>query len=1305
MMNFARILLKDFIKKYNPQEPKKETIENFEKEINSLLENAPRQDDEEFQKNEINEFLKNTYGYRCNTNKKVDSAIYVDEEVQVLIEVKALNKKTEFPKDKENPISKAFCQMVLYFLEERKNNSLKHTIICNAHEFFLFDCKDLLFLNDDKRIKKLYKNYAQKEGTDYSKPKFYEDLEQYLQKDFQGKLPYTYFNLNDDFKELPLIYQVLSQEVLLKQKKTLDANMLNKDFYEELLYILGLEEKNEKGKTLIKPSCTQNSLSYALKKQYKNLDDEEVMALLIAWNNRILFLRLLESLLISFNHFEKPFLTTENFKDFNALNTLFFEVLAKKNSERSLEKQDKILGKIPYLNSSLFDQTPLELKGYEIKLLDNKKLEIYKNSVLKKHEEYQKEKALPLLKYLFTFLRLYDFTTTPKDIKDHQNTSESRLINPSVLGLVFEKLNGYKEGSFYTPSFITSYMCKESIESIVLDKFNAIYQWDCKDLEALKGKIDRNFSNEKAKEYLNTLLTLRVCDPAVGSGHFLVSALNEMVLIAYELGLIASLYRHELRLENDEIIIHTPKNEVFKYTIPHSENDPHHQIQKELFELKKDIIENCLFGVDINPNSCEITKLRLWIELLKYSYYIFEEGKNTNNLETLPNIDINIKCGNSLISRFALKDKALLKTEKNKNLEYYIAEYKELVKLYKDPKILESLTHPIKDSNAVRKYAKERLYQELAQNPNKDFKKALNDRIEKIKEAFKLTLEPPQKELKFKKFLKEHLELYGKSILEEANDNSLELEALALEKKMAHEGLFHDYTPYPKLDKTDKVVGLEHFNRYVLTSYKDLQDENERYANALEWRFEFPEVLDDEGNFLGFDCIIGNPPYILQEHIKDLKPLLAKQYQDFYNSSSDIYTYFFALALNLLKEKGFSAFITSNKYARAKYGAKLRELLLKKTTLASYMELNALKKVFESATVDTSIISFIKQTPLKESVFNYYEPTENDKNDLKNTPSLLMKQNALSTESFIFADTMLLDLRDKIESVGTPLKDWGIQINYGIKTGCNEAFIIPTEKRDAILKNCDDVQKDERGMSERERTKELIKPILRGKDIKRYSYEWAGEWVIFIPWHFPNTGSPKDMEKNEQDFSTHYPIIYAHLLSHKDELLKRNKDETGKRYEWYCLQRWAASYYQDFEKEKIVYPCIMAKEPCFVYEEKGFYAPAPANIVTGDKIEIQYLTALLNSKCIYFAMRKFYMGGGIEGELKTNNLEKIPIPQITPKNQELADKIIALVDKILQAKEKDPKANTQGLEKEIDALVYQLYNLTDEEIKIIEDGQ
>ncbi len=527
--------------------------------------------------------------------------------------------------------------------------------------------------------------------------------------------------------------------------------------------------------------------------------------------------------------------------------------------------------------------------------------------------------------------------------------------------------------------------------------------------------------------------------------------------------------------------------------------------------------------------------------------------------------------------------------------------------------------------------------------------------------------------------------------MEEANDNGLELEALALEKKMAHEGLFHDYTPYPKLDKTDKVVGLEHFNRYVLTSYKDLQDENERYANALEWRFEFPEVLDDEGNFLGFDCIIGNPPYIRQEHIKDLKPLLEKQYQDFYNSSSDIYTYFFALSYHLLKDKGFSAFITSNKYARAKYGAKLREWLLKKTTLVSYMELNALK-VFESAAVDTSIMNFIKQTPPKESDFKYYEPTENDKDDLKSAPYLLMRQNALSTESFIFANATLLDLRDKIESVGIPLKDWDIQINYGIKTGANEAFIIPTEKRDEILNAC-------KTQEERERTERLIKPILRGKDIKRYSYEWAHLWVINT--HNGYTSNlkskipPIDIEK--------YPALKTHLDAHWDTIATRcDQGDTP-----YHLRNCA--YLEDFEKEKIVWNPVSG-EYFFTFIKDEIYFNNSLFMMTSKTLKTRdfyYICGLLNTtlyKWLTIQMTNLITIGKYAYGSK-DKIERLPIPKITEKNQELADKITDGAKQILALKEKDPKANTQKLEKEIDALVYQLYHLTDEEIKIIENGQ
>ncbi|GAA7335789.1 class I SAM-dependent DNA methyltransferase [Helicobacter pylori] len=1251
MIRFTRIPLKDFIKKYNPPTPTKETIENFKKEINSLLENAPRQDDEEFQKNEINSFLKNTYGYRCNTNKKVDSAIYMDEEVQVLIEVKALNKKTEFPKNKENPLSKAFCQMVLYFLEEIKNNSLKHTIICNAHEFFLFDCKDLLFLNDD-RIKKFYKNYAQKEGTDSSKPKFYEDLEQYLKEDFQGKLPYTYFNLNDDFKELPLIYQVLSQEVLLKQKKTIDANTLNKDFYKELLYILGLEEKNEKGKILIKPSRTENSLSDALKKQYKNLDDEEVMALLIAWNNRILFLRLLESLLISFKHFKNSFLTIENFENFNALNTLFFEVLAKKNNEREI-KEDKILEKIPYLNSSLFDKTPLELKGYEIKLLDNKKLEIYKNSVLKKHENYQKQKALPLLKYLFEFLHVYDFTTTPKDIKDNQNNSESRLINPSVLGLVFEKLNGYKEGSFYTPSFITSYMCKESIKTIVLDKFNAIYQWDCENLKALRGKIDRNFSNEKAKEYLQLLLTLRICDPAVGSGHFLVSALNEMVFVAYKLGLIASLYRHELRLENDEIIIHTPEDKVFNYTIPLRENDPHHQIQKELFELKKDIIENCLFGVDINPNSCEITKLRLWIELLKYSYYIFEEGKNTNALETLPNIDINIKCANSLISRFSLHDDL----KKIPNIKAKIQEYKDLVAQYKDPNPL----YPLNKADLINK-------------------------IQDLKNTFSLTLKDPKTKAELEKAIEKHIKKY--------ND-------FALDDKSLLDGLNY-FIPSlfgtPKLSPKEEKEAFASYGR-IRALRKKLDDalSGREYQNAFEWRFEFPEVLNDEGDFLGFDCIIGNPPYIKEGGNKEL--FASTKRLRTYQGKMDIWYHFVGIGLEILKQNRVLSFIATNNWTTNAGAEKLRNILLRETQFISLIDFGDYR-VFESADIQTMIMCFKKIISPNQYFFDYRKIIAKKPSDTNRITLLQRKEcegnlylNAKIEKKNLINKTLFFSHFDSI--FNTILKNAILFLNKKeITNGIHPHYDRINKKINEKCSNqffngegifvLSEAEKNNLKLSQKEM--KLLKPSYETAEIMKYlTLSQNQHWIIYTDSSFKN---PKSMDD--------YPNLKKHLDRFKEVITSDNKP--------YGLHRARDErFFTGNPRIIVLRKC--AKEPIFSYVNFDCYVSATFYIIKTKRFDSKFLVGLLNSLLIRFWLKHRGKVQGNNYQIDKEPLMNIPLIKITKSNKPTADKIIALVDKILALKEKDPKANTQRLEKEIDALVYQLYHLTDEEIKIIEEGQ
>ncbi|GAA8826707.1 class I SAM-dependent DNA methyltransferase [Helicobacter pylori] len=914
------------------------------------------------------------------------------------------------------------------------------------------------------------------------------------------------------------------------------------------------------------------------------------MALLIAWNNRILFLRLLESLLISFKHFGKSFLTTENFKDFNALNTLFFEVLAKKNNERLKEiKEDKILEKIPYLNSSLFDKTPLELKGYEIKLLDNKKLEIYKNSVLKKHEDYQKQKdlkPLPLLKYLFAFLHAYKFTTTPEDIKDNTDTSESRLINPAVLGLVFEKLNGYKEGSFYTPSFITSYMCKESITPIVLDKFNQKYNIECEDLKELGNYLKNDsYKEDKRKEYLQVLLTLRVCDPAVGSGHFLVSALNEMVWIAYELRLIASLpLDATLELENDEILIKI-SNKAFIYTRPSSEKEKSHQIQKELFELKKSIIENCLFGVDINPNSCEITKLRLWIELLKYSYYIFENGKNTNVLETLPNIDINIKCANSLISRFSLHDDL----KKIPNIKQKIQEYKDLVAQYKDPNPL----YPLNKADLINK-------------------------IQDLKNTFSLTLKDPKTKAELEKAIEKHIKKY--------ND-------FALDDKSLLDGLNY-FIPNlfgtPKLSPKEEEEAFASYGR-IRALRKKLDDalSGREYHNAFEWCFEFPEVLNDEGDFLGFDCIIGNPPYM---QVK--KGLYSSIFYPF-SEGKDIgkqntYKVFIELGFNLTKQKGLISLITQSSIMCDCSAQFTRELLLKYCQIHYFVEFNKKQKLFSNVIQGVCILEFLKDRPNKEHAF---------KIAINNTQ---IQMNQIQYEQI---------KQDEI------LKFFPLYEIPLIKSG--EMEIVRKIKTDKILLR-DLLEKSLQGnintihLKDIQDQKETNGRIYKGANCHRYFLDMQ---YLFA----------KDNQITQQIFEKNYYqniIVTQNITGTSDAYRIHANLIEVKDQEMLFLNTCNLSYCKELEHAK-------------------------------------FLVGLLNSRLLDWLFRKT----STNNHVNLYELETLPISQITKSNQPTADKIIALVDKILALKEKDPKANTQRLEKEIDALVYQLYNLTDEEIKIIENGQ
>ncbi|MDU9766918.1 Eco57I restriction-modification methylase domain-containing protein [Helicobacter pylori] len=1239
----------------NTNYPSKEQLEAFKTAFDAFLETNP-QENENHQNDAFNDLLKGVFKYKVKPTKKIDSAILNDNgKVEVIIEFKALKNPNEFIKKGDLNV-KALHESLFYYLIERKdgNNNLKHLILATIKELYIIDANEFEVFNKDKEIENAFKDCHDRKGNDTSTKAFYDACQKRL-NELDHSLKYHHIPLKKE--NLALIYQALSPNFLLKIPKYSDANTLDKDFYEELLYILGLEEQNDKGKILIKQSRTKNSLSAALKEQYKNLDDEEVMALLIAWNNRILFLRLLESLLISFKHFEhfeKHFLTIENFTDFNDLNTLFFEVLAKKNNERSEKiKESKILGKIPYLNSSLFDKTPLELKGYEIKLLDNKKLEIYKNSVLKKDKDYQKEKDLPLLKYLFEFLRLYKFTTTPEDIKDNTDTSESRLINPSVLGLVFEKLNGYKEGSFYTPSFITSYMCKESITPIVLDKFNQTYNIECENLTELRNYFKNSYKEGKRKEYLQLLLTLRVCDPAVGSGHFLVSALNEMVWIAYELGLIASLYRHELRLENDEIIIHTPKNEVFKYTIPHSENDPHHHIQKELFNLKKDIIENCLFGVDINPNSCEITKLRLWIELLKYSYYIFEEGKNTNNLETLPNIDINIKCANSLISRFNLNDDL----KKIPNIKKKIQEYKDLVAQYKDPNPL----YPLNKQDLINK-------------------------IQDLKNTFSLTLKDPKTKAELEKAIEKHIKDYN---------------YFALDDKSLLAGLNY-FTPSLfgtlKLSPKEEEEAFASYGR-IRALRKKLDDalSGREYQNAFEWCFEFPEVLNDEGDFLGFDCIIGNPPYIKEGGNKEL--FASTKRLRTYQGKMDIWYHFVGIGLEILKQNGVLSFIATNNWTTNAGAEKLRNILLRETQFILLIDFGDYR-VFESADIQTMIMCFKKIISPNQYFFDYRKIIAKKPSDTNRITLLQRKEcegnlylNAKIEKKNLINKTLFFSHFDSI--FNTILKNAilffdkkeitnGIHPHYDrINKKINEKFSNQFFNGEGIFV-LSEAEKNNLKLSQKEM--KLLKPSYETAEIMKYlTLSQNQHWIIYTDSSFKN---PKSMDD--------YPNLKKHLDRFKEVITSDNKP--------YGLHRARDErFFTGNPRIIVLRKC--AKEPIFSYVNFDCYVSATFYIIKTKRFDSKFLVGLLNSLLIRFWLKHRGKVQGNNYQIDKEPLMNIPLIKITKSNKPTADKIIVLVDKILQTKEKDPKANTQKLEKEIDDLVYRLYNLTDEEIKIIENGQ
>ncbi|MCX6250895.1 MAG: Eco57I restriction-modification methylase domain-containing protein [Bacteroidetes bacterium] len=1281
-MNNKLILLsprKALNKAYLKVKPLRSEIELFKKNLIGLLDGLDETESEEHNKNDLGDFLKNTFyhpTFYINTKDRTDLVIHNGPDSKsfagVLIEAKKPSNKTEMIRP-DNLNVKAFHELILYYLRERITNhniEIKHLIATNIYEWYVIDSAlfEKTFAQDTKLVQQ-FTDFEEGRLAGKTTDFFYKEIAEPFLTSLTAEFPFTWFDFrdydkplrNDDKKDdskLIALYKLLSAEHLLKLPFANDSNSLDKAFYSELLHIIGLTETKECSKKLIgrKKEGERNSGSLIESAiiQLDNLDKisrlekpahlgetvqdrlfNVALELSITWINRILFLKLLEAQLIRYHKGDPAFafLNCEKVQNFDDLNTLFFGVLARIPADRN-EGVRKLYANVPYLNSSLFEPTPLEHSCLFISQLKDDKLPVISSTVLKDNNGRKFKGDRFSLEYLFKFLDAYDFAGEGSEEIQEENKT---LINASVLGLIFEKINGYKDGSFFTPGFITMYMCRETIRRAVVQKFKDAKGWACETIDHLYDKIE---DRQEANRIMNSL---KICDPAVGSGHFLVSALNEIIAIKSELKILSDkdgkrLKDYHVEVVNDELIVTDEDGELFEYN-PNSHESQ--RVQETLFREKQTIIENCLFGVDINPNSVKICRLRLWIELLKNAYYLtprppLPRGEGERELETLPNIDINIKCGNSLISRYALDADIRQALKKSK---WNIDSYRMAVMIYRNA------------SGKEQKREMERLISSI--KSDFEIKVAANDkRLLQLKkqngDLFTLT---------------QQISLFERSKKELAEWN----------KKVS--------------DLTGKTKKLE-------TELEEIKN-NKIYENAFEWRFEFPEVLNDDGDFIGFDVVIGNPPYIRQEEIKDLKLNLQTNYST-YSGTADLYVYFVEKGFELLNQVGNFCFIMPNKWMQTNYGRSLRAFFLQ-YRLHSIIDFGDLQ-VFDEATTYPCILNVSKQKPSETFNSIAIKTLQFDNSFATYVKSMTnrMSCSELTDETWVITTRMDQKLLSRLKSNFISLSEYiGDRAYRGILTGLTNAFVIDGATKERLIE--EDIK-----------SKEIILPFLLGRDISPYSTPEPSNWIILIPKGFTikrnlPLSNPYHVTEPPPRYGTipydeawhwfreNYPAIAAHLLQSK----KQAELRTDQGDFWWELR--ACDYYHQFYTSKIMYQVFQVK-PCFIFDEGGFFCNNSMWIIPkADKI----LLAILNSKMGWWLISKYCTAIQNGYQLIWKYFGQIPIPQ---NKKGLSNLISNIVDQILISKKSNPTADTSFLEKEIDQMVYELYGLTEEEIMIIEQS-
>ncbi len=1244
---------KSLNKAYLKQSLHRNQIESFKTNLGRLFDRINEDESEEHLKNIVSDFLKDTF-YKetneINTKNNEDLVIHngkaSSDTVGVIIEAKRPVNKAEMISKNEGNV-KAFHELVLYYLKEtvdEQNHEIKHLIATNIWEWFIFDA--VWFEKNIFRNSKLIKDYESWKVSKHDTKYFYEHIAAKNIEKIEEKIPCAYFNLKEfedtilnekkeDDSSLINLYKILSPEHLLKKPFANDSNSLNKEFYSELLHIIGLTETKSGSKKTIERksesernegSLLENTINILkvrerLKKietigQYEETEAEQLFSvaleLCITWLNRILFLKLLEGQLVKYHRGDTShaFLNVKRIADFDELNELFFEVLAVPISERTKSAKDKF-GELPYLNSSLFEETKLESDAILISALKGREeIPLYTHTVLKDSKGKRIGGAEKTLKYLFEFLDAYDFASDSSEGIQEENKS---IINASVLGLIFEKINGYKDGSYFTPGFITMYMCRETIRKAVLQKFRETNLSSLKDIsnfEDLKDKIDYTdkVQRQKANEVINSL---KICDPAVGSGHFLVSALNEILAVKSELQILS--YYDDSRIkgwkvviENDELIITNEEDDsLFEYRLNANDKpiDELQKLQEALFHEKQTLIENCLFGVDINPKSVMICRLRLWIELLKNAYYT--EKSKYKHLETLPNIDINIKCGNSLISRYDVNADLSEVFKKDTNL---LGQYSIAVSSYKN-------------------------------STSKEKKSDLQKFITSVKE-------------KINSFFSQHDPLNAKL-------SKLKGQLILVENKVAMGNLFE------KLTEKDIETDVKKLKTQIERIEQEIEEakNNKLYENAFEWRFEFPEVLNIDGKFTGFDLVIGNPPWGAEIDKKKLH-FIKNENQSIIARMIDSFMFFVNKSFALKSKNGLISMIVPDVILYQVDNSKLRKKILDTVHLAQVINLG--DNVFIDVARASTIIILTSSKSNHTFVGNYRTKSSSTIYEIK--LDKIQTSLYLNLPYFIFP-TENIEGYDLLTRIGKhKLSDYIDEddIQRGVSPDLKDAFVID----DSIVKQYS-----------LEKVK-IKKTATGGNDIKRYHIVDKNKRLIYT--------SSKDNPKN-------IPNICKYIKQYEKEITCKEVIE-GK-HPFFALHRERDA--KIFDKEEKILGVITGDSVITAIDNNQLYVTDGLYVFNANKNTYnKFLVAVLNSKLATYLYRLYsFEEGRVLAQIKPTILKDIPIPLVSQKEQK---KFVEQVEKIESAFLRNENADISSMEKKIDEMVYEIYGLTEEEIRVVE---